>query len=310
MNRHIPVLLNEAISALGCNSGKIYVDGTLGGCGHAIEILRHTGPDGLLIGLDADRCAIENARLFLEEFGSRVLLFHANFAQLGEVLVEAGIDAVDGIVVDLGISLYQLEKSGKGFSFLRDEPLDMRMNDDRPLTAAEIVNKYSRNDLKEIFWKYGEERWSGRIAHAICSYRKTRPILYADQLANIVRSAIPRQQWPRHIDAATRSFQALRIKVNDELSSLSALLDAMPEYLKPRGRFVAISFHSLEDRLIKNALTRFKKGCLCPADIPKCNCGKKPLMNILTSKPVQPGAAEVAKNPKARSAKLRAAERL
>lgn len=310
MNRHIPVLLDEEISALGCNSSKIYVDGTLGGCGHASEILRHTGPDGLLIGLDADRLAIENARLFLKEFGSRVLLFHANFAQIGEVLSEAGVDAVDGIIVDLGISLYQLEKSGKGFSFLRDEPLDMRMNDDAPLTAANIVNKYSSNDLKEILWKYGEERWSGRIAHAICSYRKTRPILSADQLADIVRSAIPRQQWPRRIDAATRSFQALRIKVNNELSSLGALLDTMPEHLKPGGRFVAISFHSLEDRLIKNALTRLQKGCLCPADIPKCNCGKKPLINILTSKPVQPSAAEVAKNSKARSAKLRAAERL
>jgi 16S rRNA (cytosine1402-N4)-methyltransferase len=307
---HVPVLLKEAIRYLNCRPGKIYVDGTLGGCGHAIEILKQAEPDGLLIGLDLDSDAIDNARKTLADFGSRVRLFHHNFAFLPAILSQTGIPAVDGILVDMGMSLYQLEKSGRGFSFMRDEPLDMRMNKCETITAAALVNKLSKEELTKLLWHYGEEKWSRKIAEAIISYRQEKTIHSTRDLAEIVRSTVPRTGRLHRIDPATRTFQALRIAVNRELKSLEDLLESTPSLLNRGGRLVVISFHSLEDRLVKNQLKGYQKGCLCPPDFPHCVCGKTATMKVLTPKPVRPSQEEIAENPKARSAKLRAAERL
>lgn len=307
---HVPVLLKEAIRYLNCRPGKIYVDGTLGGCGHAIEVLKQAEPDGLLIGLDLDSDAIDNARKILSDFGSRVRLFHHNFASLSAILSQTGIPAVDGILIDTGMSLYQLEKSGRGFSFMRDEPLDMRMNKGETTTAADLVNKLSKEELTKLLWNYGEERWSRKIAEAIISCRLEKTIQSTRELAEIIRSAVPRTGRPYRIDPATQTFQALRIAVNRELKSLEDLLGSAPSLLNRGGRLVVISFHSLEDRLVKSRLKDFQKGCTCPPDFPHCVCGKTATMKVLTPKPVRPSPEEIAENPKARSAKLRAGERL
>jgi 16S rRNA (cytosine1402-N4)-methyltransferase len=276
-----------------------------------MEILKQSEPDGLLIGLDLDGDAIDNARKRLSDFGSRVRLFHHNFAFLPAILSQTGISAVDGILVDTGMSLHQLEKSGRGFSFMRDEPLDMRMNKRETTTAAELVNKLSKEELTKLLWNYGEERWSRKIAEAIISRRREKMIRSTRELAEIVRSAVPKKgRRPHRIDLATRTFQALRIAVNRELKSLEDLLGAAPGLLNRGGRFVVISFHSLEDRLVKSRLKDFQKGCTCPPDFPHCVCGKGATMKVLTPKPVRPSPEEIIKNPKARSAKLRAAERL
>lgn len=306
---HVPVMLKEALFYLNCRPGKTYVDGTLGGCGHALEILKNTEPDGRLIALDMDKDAIKNARERLSGFGSRVTLTHHNFSHLPTVLSRIHTASVDGILVDLGLSLYQLQESGRGFSFMRDEPLDMRMNKDETTTAADLVNRLSVKDLKMLLWDYGEERSSMKIAEAIASYRQKKRISSTAQLAAIVRSAAFKG-GRRQIDPATQTFQALRIAVNHELKTLEILLQSAPDLLSRRGRLVVISFHSLEDRLVKNKLREFQKGCLCPPDFPQCTCGKKPTMKILTSKPIRPDQEEIKRNPKARSAKLRAAERL
>ncbi len=307
---HVPVLLKEAIRYLNCRPGKIYVDGTLGGCGHALKILNQTEPGGLLIGLDLDGDAIDNARKTLSDFGSRVKLFRHNFASLPAILSQTDIPAVDGILLDLGMSLYQLQKSGRGFSFMRDEPLDMRMNEYETITAAELVNRLSKEELTKLLWNYGEERWSRKIARAITEYRRKKMIHSTCELADIVRSAVPKTGRPHRIDPATQTFQALRIAVNRELKSLGDLLESAPSLLNRGGRLVVISFHSLEDRLVKNRLKDSQKGCSCPPDFPHCICGKEPTIKILTPKPVRPSQGEIAENPKARSARLRAAERL
>ena len=307
---HVPVLLKEAIRYLNCRPGKVYVDGTLGGCGHAMEILKQSEPDGVLIGLDLDSDAIDNARKILSDFGPRVRLFHHNFAFLPAILLQTGIPSVDGILVDTGMSLYQLEKSGRGFSFMRNEPLDMRMNTCETTTAAELVNKLSKQDLTKLLWNYGQERWSRKIAETIISYRRGKPIQSTRELAEIIRSAVPRIGRRRRIDPATQTFQALRIAVNRELKSLEELLGAAPGLLNRGGRLVVISFHSLEDRLVKKRLQDAQKRCTCPPDFPHCVCGKIATMKVLTPKPVRPRQEEITNNPKARSAKLRAAERL
>ncbi|MFH1675282.1 MAG: 16S rRNA (cytosine(1402)-N(4))-methyltransferase RsmH [Pseudomonadota bacterium] len=307
---HVPVLLKEAIGYLNCRPGKVYVDGTLGGCGHALEILKQTEPDGLLIGLDLDSDALDNARKRLAGFGSRATLFQQNFASLPAILSQTDIPVVDGILLDLGMSLYQLEQSGRGFSFMRDEPLDMRMNKHETTTAAELVNRLSKEELSRLLWHYGEERWSRKIAEAVMGYRRKKMITSTRELAEIVRSAVPPTGKRSRIDPATQTFQALRIAVNRELKSLKNLLESVPSLLNRNGRLVVISFHSLEDRLVKNQLKDLQKGCTCPPDFPRCVCGKKPTMKILTSKPARPSQEEIAINPKARSAKLRAAERL
>lgn len=308
--RHISVMPREVEQFLDCRPGKIYVDGTLGGAGHAEDICRKILPNGLLIGTDQDADAIENAKSRLKPYASAVKLFQRNFADLPELLSHLNIPAVDGILLDLGLSLHQIENSGRGFSFQRDEPLDMRMNADAGQPASQLVNTQSERQLADLFRKYGEERRAKSIARAIIRKRKQQPILTSRQLANIIIAATPQKRGAKHrIHPATRVFQALRIAVNRELEKLEAFLDVVFDCLNPLGRLCIISFHSLEDRMVKRRFQELEKGCTCPPDFPVCTCGKKPLVRSLHRKVIRPSAEEIQRNPMARSAKLRAAEK-
>jgi len=308
--RHIPIMVNEVIDYLGCSPGKTYVDGTLGGGGHAQAILRLVGPSGFLVGIDRDPDAILWTGNALHKFQSNMQLFNDNFTRLPQILSQAGRKGVDGILLDLGLSLYQLEASGRGFSFMRDEPLDMRMNPEDHHSAEDMVNSFPEKDLVDILVRYGEEVWAKRIVKAIVRARRTAKITSSLRLADIVKEAIPAKHRPKRIHPATRTFQALRIAVNHELESLETFLDHAAGLLNPGGRLCVLSFHSLEDRIVKQRFRALARGCDCPPDFPVCVCGKRPSVEILTKRPVIPGPAELASNPMARSAKLRAVERL
>jgi 16S rRNA (cytosine1402-N4)-methyltransferase len=308
--RHIPVMVKEVIHYLDCSPGKTYVDGTLGGGGHAQAILRAIAPDGFLIGIDRDPDAVACARESLRKFRPNVQIFHNNFTHLPQILSRASTKRVDGILIDLGLSLHQLEGSGRGFSFMRDEPLDMRMNPQEGKTAEIIVNELSEKELSDLMTYYGEERWARRIAKRIVQTRRRERIRSTLQLADIVKAAIPARYRPRRINAATRTFQALRIAVNEELEGLKIFLEHAVDCLNPKGRLCVLSFHSLEDRIVKGHFKALARGCECPADIPVCVCGKRPRVRILTTRPVKPEAVEVTANPMARSARLRAVETL
>lgn len=306
--RHIPVMAAEVLEYLDCRPGKIYVDGTLGGAGHAQAILDRSAPDGLLIGVDQDEDAVANARNVLAPYSGRVRIVHANFGQLADVLSQLGFTGVDGILLDLGISLYHLEGSGRGFSFLREEPLDMRMDTRSPETAADLVNRLREDDLKKIFQEYGEERFSGRIARRVVAARRRQPIRTSAELARIVCEAVPGGRHGR-IHPATRVFMALRIAVNQEMERLEEFLGQLPGLLNPGGRLCILSFHSLEDRVVKQRLKALGKS-LRPGTWPGAPGDEaKGILRILTRKVVRPGAEEIGANPMARSAKLRAAER-
>ncbi len=308
--RHIPVMTDQVIDYLDCSPAKTYVDATVGGSGHAKAILGAIGSDGFLIGIDRDPDAVAFARESLREFEPNVKIFHDNFIHLPQILSELHTKGVDGILLDLGLSLYQLESSGRGFSFMRDEPLDMRMNPAEGKTAEALVNGLSEKQLADIIARHGEERWSRRIAKAIVLVRRGDKIRSSLHLAEIVRDAIPARHRPRRIHPATRTFQALRIAVNDELACLRTFLDDAVDALNPKARLCVLSFHSLEDRIVKQRFRGLARGCDCPPDFPVCVCGKTPQVRILTKKPVRPDAAEVEANPMARSSKLRAVERL
>lgn len=309
--RHIPVMQREVLQYLNCRSGKTYVDGTLGGAGHARSILEKIGPRGLLIAIDQDIEAIENAEESLKAFKTKIRLFRGNFAQLPDALSQFGIDGVDGILLDLGLSLHQIKASGRGFSFQLDEPLDMRMNIETKETAADIINRAPEQALKKIFKSYGEERWSGKIAKKIVAERSREAIGTSKKLAEIVMAAIPRGAMQRQrIHPATRVFMALRIAVNKELERLEAFMDVAFNLLNPTGRLCVISYHSLEDRIIKHRIRALEKGCQCPGDFPQCACGRERQVKNLTRKPIRPTALETENNPMARSARLRAAEKL
>ena len=308
--RHVPVMQCEVLQYLNCRSGKTYVDGTLGGAGHARSILEKIGPHGFLIGIDQDIEAIKNAEESLKAFKTKIRLFHGNFAQLPDALSQFGIDGVDGILLDLGLSLHQIKASGRGFSFQQDEPLDMRMNIKAEKTAADIINHAPEQALKKIFESFGEERWSGRIAKRIVAERSREAIETSKKLAEIVMAAIPRGMQRQRIHPATRVFMALRIAVNKELERLEAFMDFASNLLNPKGRLCVISYHSLEDRIIKHRMKGWEKGCQCPGDFPQCVCGRERQMKNLTRKPIRPKAQEVEDNPMARSARLRAAEKL
>jgi len=302
-------MLTEAVAYLNCRPGGVYADGTIGGTGHARAILTQTAPDGLLIGLDQDADAIANARILLADQAERVRLFHRNFAHLADVLRELGLKGVDGILLDLGISLHHLQGSGRGFSFLRDEPLDMRMDTRTDQTAADLVNRLKEDELRRIFQEYGEERWSGRIARRIVHARRNQPIRSSGELARLVRAAVPGGGRFR-IHPATRVFMALRIVVNDELVRLSEFLDQVPEMLNPGGRLCILSFHSLEDRIVKQRLKAMERKFRRDAGPNDTAGGPEKVLKILTRKVVRPGPDEIAANPMARSTKLRAAERV
>lgn len=311
---HRPVLLREAIFWLGCGPGKRIADVTVGLGGHAQAILEACAPDGVLIGLDRDGEALIEARRRLSKVvagtESRVRLHHADANDLAKVLSEEGIPAVDGVLMDLGVSSWQLDSSERGFSFQSDGPLDMRMDRCRPLTAAMLVNTSSEIELSEILSVFGEERWAKSIARAIVARRAIRPITRTRELAEVVRSAIPARFRQPHPHPATRTFQALRIAVNRELEDLPATLDTVLGCLAHGGRLVAIGFHSLEDRLVKHTMKRWEKGCTCPPTFPVCRCGWSPQARVLTSRPITPSQAEVAGNPRSRSAKMRVVERV
>jgi 16S rRNA (cytosine1402-N4)-methyltransferase len=309
--RHIPVMRSEVLEYLNCRPGKIYVDGTLGGAGHAQDICERIMPDGLLIGIDQDPAAIANAGIVLEPFAARVRLVHENFAQLPHVLSQLGITGVDGILLDLGLSLNQLENSGRGFSFQREEPLDMRMDPRAPETAADLVNGLAEDELRRIFQEYGEEHFSGRIARVIAAERRRAPVQTSGELARLVCAAVPgRTSGRSRIHPATRVFMALRIAVNRELERLEEFLDQVPHCLNREGRLCILAFHSLEDRIVKHRLRALAQGRQ-PESPFAANRERVPgALKVLTKKVLRPGPEEIAANPMARSTRLRAAERV
>ncbi|MCL2760020.1 MAG: 16S rRNA (cytosine(1402)-N(4))-methyltransferase RsmH [Desulfuromonadales bacterium] len=307
--RHISVMPKEVLKYLAPVKNGLYVDGTVGGGGHSRLILEAISPEGNLIGFDQDSFAINAANENLKEFGNRYRLINRNFADMVEALDEIGIKEIDGFVLDLGVSSYQLDTDERGFSFQKDAPLDMRMDTAKDVKAADLVNSLSHGELARIIREYGEERWAGRIASFICKAREDKEIETTTELAEIVKGAIPRGAWEERIHPATRTFQALRIAVNDELKSLETGLESAIELLKPKGRGVVISFHSLEDRIVKGIFRGKGAGCICPPEVYICNCGHSAEVTILTKRPVVATSDEVLINPRSRSAKLRAVQK-
>lgn len=306
---HTTVLLRETVDLVAPRPGGVYADGTVGGGGHAEEILMRSSPDGVLIGIDQDEEALAKSRERLSRFGGRVMLRQGNFRNLPGLLAECGIEGLDGIVLDLGLSWFHLRSPERGFSFQADGPLDMRMNAKAAVTAAVLVNELPRRELARIIREYGEEKRANAVAKAIEQARSRGPITRTVQLAEIVSGVFPPYP-PRRIHPATLTFQALRIAVNDELAALREGLDRMVGLLRPGGRLAVISFHSLEDRIVKQFFAQAAKACVCPPRLPVCRCGKEATVRVVTKNPLVPGADEVAANPAARSAKLRCAERL
>lgn len=300
---HIPVLFREVLAGLRPQPGGRYIDATLGAGGHAAGILTASAPDGRLLGLDADPEAVEFTGQVLRPFGGRVIMRTANFRQIEAIALALGFGQVDGILMDLGLSSRQLSNPERGFSFSQDGPLDMRMDPSQATTAADLVNHLPQADLADLLWRYGEERHSRRIARAIVA---DRPVTTTKQLADLVERTVSRRE---RIHPATRTFQALRIAVNDELEALSQALVQARNLLRPQGRLAIIAFHSLEDRLVKRFYQQESRDCLCPPEMPVCVCGHRATLRVLTSKPVRPTAGEIAQNPRSRSARLRIAER-
>jgi len=306
---HISVLLEECLEGLNIKPDGIYVDGTLGGAGHSSHIVQRL-TTGRLIGIDRDPVALEASGKRLEPYKDRVTLVHSNFCEMKQVMEDLGISGVDGILLDLGVSSPQLDDGERGFSYMADAPLDMRMNSQDRLSAYEVVNTWSQEELKRILFDYGEERYAPRIASAICRRREEKPIETTLELVDVIRSAMPPQALREKQHPAKRSFQAIRIAVNDELGSVEkAMRDAIP-LLNPGGRLAVITFHSLEDRIVKNAMAEAAKGCTCPPNFPVCVCGKKPVVKIISRKPIVATEEELEVNPRSRSAKLRVCEKL
>ena len=306
---HISVLLEECIAGLNIKPDGIYVDGTLGGAGHSSQIAARL-TTGRLIGIDRDPVALKAAGERLAPFSDRVTLVHSNFCEIANVLDDLGIDGVDGVLLDLGVSSPQLDDGSRGFSYMVDAPLDMRMNSGDALTAREVVNTWSYEELRRILFDYGEERYAPQIAANICRVRETRPIETTLELVEVIRGAMPASALREKQHPAKRSFQAIRIAVNDELGAVRQVMDAAIPKLNPGGRLAVITFHSLEDRIVKNAVADAAKGCVCPPNFPVCVCGKKPLVKAVNRKPIVSGEEELERNPRARSAKLRICEKI
>ena len=306
---HISVLLEECLEGLAIKSDGIYIDGTLGGAGHSSQIVKRL-ETGRLIGIDRDPVALKAAGARLEPYKDRVTLVHSNFSEMAQAVKNLGLPGVDGILLDLGVSSPQLDDGERGFSYMADAPLDMRMNNEDPLSAYTVVNTWPQDELKRILFDYGEERYAPRIAAAICRRREEAPIKTTLELVDIIRSAMPAQALREKQHPAKRSFQAIRIAVNDELGSVEkAMKEAIP-LLNPGGRLAVITFHSLEDRIVKNAMAEAAKGCTCPPNFPVCVCGKKPQVKLITRKPIVASDEELEVNPRSRSAKLRVCEKL
>ena len=306
---HVSVLLDECIEGLNIKPDGIYVDGTLGGAGHSSQIAKHLST-GLLIGVDRDPVALKAAGERLAPFGDRVKLVHSNFAEIPQVLKDLGIEKVDGILLDLGVSSPQLDDGSRGFSYMADAPLDMRMDSGDSLSADTVVNTWPQEELKRIFYEYGEERYAPQIAAAICRKRESAPIRTTLELVDIIRSAMPPAALREKQHPAKRTFQAIRIAVNDELGAVEKIMkDAIP-CLNVGGRLAVITFHSLEDRIVKTGMASAAKGCTCPPSFPVCVCGKKPQVKLISRKPIVSTEEELERNPRARSAKLRICEKL
>ena len=306
---HVSVLLQECIDGLNIKPDGIYVDGTLGGAGHSSQIAARL-TTGRIIGIDRDPIALKAAGERLAPFGDRVTLVHSNFCEIAKVLADLGVEGVDGILLDLGVSSPQLDDGSRGFSYMADAPLDMRMNSEDTLSAYDVVNSWEQAELKRILYDYGEERYAPQIAAAICRRREEAPIETTLQLVDIIRSAMPPAALREKQHPAKRSFQAIRIAVNDELGAVEQVMrDAIP-CLNPGGRLAIITFHSLEDRIVKNGMAEAARGCTCPPNFPVCVCGKKPKVKLVSRKPIVSGQQELNDNPRARSAKLRVCEKL
>ena len=306
---HKSVLLDECIQGLNIKPDGIYLDGTLGGAGHSSQIVRRL-TTGRLIGVDRDQVALEAAAQRLAPWKERVTLVHSNFKDIDGILDRLGIEKVDGMLFDLGVSSPQLDDGQRGFSYMADAPLDMRMNREDRLTAYDVVNQWPREELRRILYEYGEERYAPQIAGAIDRKRQNAPIETTLQLVDVIRGALPAQALREKQHPAKRSFQAIRIAVNDELGSVRQMLEEAIPRLNPQGRLAVITFHSLEDRLVKSAMAAAAKGCTCPPEFPVCVCGKKPQVKLINRKPITSSPEELEENPRARSAKLRVCERL
>ena len=307
--KHISVLLNESVDALEINPDGVYVDGTMGGGGHSEAVVSRLSQKGLLIGIDRDTEALNASRARLQSY-SNVHYAHNNYKNVKDVLLTEGIDEIDGAVLDLGVSSYQLDCRERGFSYMEDAPLDMRMNRENSKSAYEVINTYSEQELADIFFKYGEEKFSRKIARIIMERRENKPIETTLELVDIIKAAIPERLRQKGSHPAKRVFQAVRIEVNGELEDLRFALDNFFDVLKPGGRLSVITFHSLEDRIVKTAFNEYASGCTCPRDFPICVCGKKPRGKVITRKPVLPSDEECEFNKRSKSAKLRVVEKL
>ena len=305
---HRPVLLEECLQGLRIRPEGVYVDGTLGRAGHSREIVRRL-TTGRLIAIDRDQTAIDAAETLLAPWRDRVTLVHSNFDRLEEILGELGISGADGMLFDLGVSSPQLDDPARGFSYMHDAPLDMRMDESAPLTARDVVNTWSYEELRRILFEYGEERYAPAIARDIVKRRETAPIETTLELVDVIKGAMPGAALREKQHPAKRSFQAIRIAVNGELDALSAMLETAADKLNPGGRLAVITFHSLEDRMVKKAFQKLASGCTCPPEFPVCVCGKKPKVRLVNRKPIVSGPEELKENPRARSAKLRVAEK-
>lgn len=306
---HVSVLLEECLEGLNIKPDGVYVDGTLGGAGHSSQIAKRL-TTGRLIGIDRDPVALKAAGERLEPYKNNVTLVHSNFCQIAQVLADLDIPGVDGILLDLGVSSPQLDDAQRGFSYMADAPLDMRMNSEDSLNAEIVVNTWSQEELKRILYTYGEERYAPQIAAAICRRREEKPIKTTLELVDIIRSAMPTSALREKQHPAKRSFQAIRIAVNDELGSVEKVMEDAFKLLNPGGRLAVITFHSLEDRIVKTAMAAASKGCTCPPSFPVCVCGKKPLVKLVSRKPIVATQEELQVNPRSRSAKLRVCEKI
>ena len=308
--KHTSVLLEECIENLNIKPDGVYVDGTLGGGGHASEICRRLSKDGLLIGIDRDRDALAASKLRLSGYPCKKLFVQTNYSDIRQVLQEFGIDNIDGALLDLGVSSFQLDNSQRGFSYMHDAPLDMRMSQDDNFTAYDVVNSYDQKELRRIISGYGEEKWASRIASFIVNGRKDGPIETTGRLVELIKSAIPAKARREGPHPAKRTFQAIRIEVNDELGQLKDAISEFCDVLAPGGRLCVISFHSLEDRIVKETIAQRANPCTCPAEFPVCVCGKKADIDKITKKPILPSKEELEINPRSRSAKLRVCEKI
>lgn len=307
--KHVSVLLNECIDNLDIKPDGVYLDGTLGLGGHSLQIARRL-KTGKLICVDRDESAIERSKKRLSEYSDRIIFVHDTFSHAAEIIKELGYSGIDGMLFDLGVSSPQLDEAERGFSYMNDAPLDMRMDNSSSLTAKEVVNSWSEERLQRILWDYGEEKYARRIVSAIISYRENEEIETTLELVDIIRSAMPAAALREKQHPAKRSFQAIRIAVNDELGEVERMMDTAPDMLNVGGRLCVISFHSLEDRIVKNGIHRRENGCTCPREAPVCTCGFVQSLKSVSRKPILPSKDEIETNPRSRSAKLRVAERV